>query len=178
MFQNVGFTEILLIAVVALVLFGPQKLPEIGRMLGKTMRDFKQAANELMNDTPKASNTAMEKSPKVIPDPIVVDNYDQTPVVQAAVVSSEPSVSEPIAPVVVANLAKSADTSLEQKAEQEGRSATKPAVAFKTNKSPMVVEVAGSPIEAEEVSSSVAPSTSPTGTQQAGSTSPSRRLPD
>ena len=53
MFQNIGFTELLLIAVVALVLFGPKKLPEIGRMLGKTLRDFKQAANELMNEEPK-----------------------------------------------------------------------------------------------------------------------------
>jgi sec-independent protein translocase protein TatA len=50
MFQNIGFTEILLIGIVALVLFGPQKLPEIGRMVGKTLNQFKKGARELMED--------------------------------------------------------------------------------------------------------------------------------
>ncbi|TXK76046.1 twin-arginine translocase TatA/TatE family subunit [Paenibacillus sp. N3.4] len=54
MFQNIGFTELLLIAVVALVLFGPQKLPEIGRILGRTLRDFKKGAHALLNDEPQA----------------------------------------------------------------------------------------------------------------------------
>ncbi|MBA2943175.1 twin-arginine translocase TatA/TatE family subunit [Paenibacillus sp. CGMCC 1.16610] len=58
MFQNIGFTELLLIAVVALVLFGPNKLPEIGRVLGRTFRDFKKGAYELMNDEPKAASPA------------------------------------------------------------------------------------------------------------------------
>lgn len=53
MFQNIGFTELLLIAVVALVLFGPQKLPEIGRVLGRTIRDFKKGAHTLLNDEPE-----------------------------------------------------------------------------------------------------------------------------
>ncbi len=53
MFQNIGFTELLLIAIVALVLFGPQKLPEIGRVLGRTIRDFKKGAHALLNDEPE-----------------------------------------------------------------------------------------------------------------------------
>ncbi|OPH53126.1 hypothetical protein BC351_32125 [Paenibacillus ferrarius] len=67
MFQNIGFTELLLIAIVALVLFGPQKLPEIGRMLGKTVRDFKKGAHALLNDEPQApaaSNPADSPSPQ------------------------------------------------------------------------------------------------------------------
>ncbi|MEC0227906.1 twin-arginine translocase TatA/TatE family subunit [Paenibacillus alba] len=67
MFQNIGFTELLLIAIVALVLFGPQKLPEIGRMLGKTVRDFKKGAHALLNDEPQApaaSNQADSPSPQ------------------------------------------------------------------------------------------------------------------
>jgi sec-independent protein translocase protein TatA len=50
MFQNIGFSEILLIGVVALLLFGPRKLPEIGRMLGKTLNEFKKGARELMEE--------------------------------------------------------------------------------------------------------------------------------
>lgn len=43
-----SISHILLIALVALVLFGPNKLPELGRALGKTMREFKKTANDLM----------------------------------------------------------------------------------------------------------------------------------
>lgn len=60
MFQNIGFTELLLIAIVALVIFGPQKLPEIGRVLGRTIRDFKNGAHALLNDEPQ---TPVESKP-------------------------------------------------------------------------------------------------------------------
>ncbi|MFH5187029.1 twin-arginine translocase TatA/TatE family subunit [Paenibacillus sp. TAB 01] len=50
MFGNLGFTEILLIAIVALVIFGPNKLPELGRAMGKTIREFKKGASDLMED--------------------------------------------------------------------------------------------------------------------------------
>jgi sec-independent protein translocase protein TatA len=46
-----SITHLLLIAVVALILFGPNKLPELGRALGKTLRDFKKGANDLMSHT-------------------------------------------------------------------------------------------------------------------------------
>ena len=42
---RIGFSEILLIVVVALLLFGPNKLPEIGRALGNAIREFKSALN-------------------------------------------------------------------------------------------------------------------------------------
>jgi len=44
---NLGFTEILLIAVVLLLLFGPSKLPELGKSLGKGIQEFKKAGREL-----------------------------------------------------------------------------------------------------------------------------------
>jgi sec-independent protein translocase protein TatA len=40
---NLGVTEIIIIAVVALFIFGPKKLPELGAGLGKSIRDFKAA---------------------------------------------------------------------------------------------------------------------------------------
>lgn len=45
-----SITHMLLISVVALILFGPNKLPELGRAIGKTLRDFKKGANDLMSD--------------------------------------------------------------------------------------------------------------------------------
>ncbi|MEK8131093.1 twin-arginine translocase TatA/TatE family subunit [Paenibacillus filicis] len=52
MFGNIGTSEFILIAVVALILFGPAKLPEIGRTVGNMIREFKQGARELLNDLP------------------------------------------------------------------------------------------------------------------------------
>ena len=47
---NFGWTEILLILVVALVIFGPGKLPEVGKAMGKTIREFKIAVNKIDSD--------------------------------------------------------------------------------------------------------------------------------
>jgi sec-independent protein translocase protein TatA len=43
----VGFPEMIVIFLVALVLFGPKKLPELGRTLGKAITEFRRASNEL-----------------------------------------------------------------------------------------------------------------------------------
>ena len=45
-FEFLGTTELLVIAVVALILFGPRKLPEIGRTVGKAMGEFKRASDD------------------------------------------------------------------------------------------------------------------------------------
>jgi TatA/E family protein of Tat protein translocase len=47
MFGSLGFQEILVILVLALLIFGPRKLPEIGRTLGKSLAEFRKATNEL-----------------------------------------------------------------------------------------------------------------------------------
>jgi TatA/E family protein of Tat protein translocase len=44
---QLGFSEILMIFVVALLVFGPKKLPELGKSLGKGIREFKKATDEL-----------------------------------------------------------------------------------------------------------------------------------
>ncbi len=46
-FEFLGTTEMLVIAVVALIIFGPRKLPELGRSLGKSIGEFRKASNEL-----------------------------------------------------------------------------------------------------------------------------------
>lgn len=44
---SVGISELILIFVLALILFGPRKLPEIGRGLGKALGEFRRASNDL-----------------------------------------------------------------------------------------------------------------------------------
>lgn len=47
MFGSLGFSEILVIFLIALVVFGPRKLPELGKSLGRGLAEFKKASNEL-----------------------------------------------------------------------------------------------------------------------------------
>jgi sec-independent protein translocase protein TatA len=47
---SIGFPGLILILVVALVIFGPSKLPEIGKAAGQTLREFKKSANDLTGD--------------------------------------------------------------------------------------------------------------------------------
>ena len=44
---NLGFPEIMIIFVIALLVFGPRKLPELGKSLGKSLAEFKKATNDL-----------------------------------------------------------------------------------------------------------------------------------
>ena len=46
---NIGMPELVIILVIALIIFGPRKLPELGRSLGKSIGEFKKASNELRN---------------------------------------------------------------------------------------------------------------------------------
>jgi sec-independent protein translocase protein TatA len=49
MFGSIGMPELIIIFVIALIIFGPRKLPELGRSLGKSINEFKKASNELKN---------------------------------------------------------------------------------------------------------------------------------
>ncbi|HLP87779.1 MAG TPA: TatA/E family twin arginine-targeting protein translocase [Nostocaceae cyanobacterium] len=70
---GIGLPEMAVIMVVALLIFGPKKLPEIGRSLGKTIRSFQEASNEFQNEFKReaeqieqAVKTTAEIEPKQI----------------------------------------------------------------------------------------------------------------
>ena len=50
MLSNIGVHGLILILVLALIIFGPKKLPEIGRAFGQTLREFKKSTRELTSD--------------------------------------------------------------------------------------------------------------------------------
>ncbi|MFF2288634.1 twin-arginine translocase TatA/TatE family subunit [Peribacillus butanolivorans] len=53
MFQNIGIPGLVLVLVIALIIFGPSKLPEIGRAFGSTLREFKNSTKDLISSDEK-----------------------------------------------------------------------------------------------------------------------------
>lgn len=53
MLQNIGVPGLILILVIALIVFGPSKLPEIGRAFGSTLREFKNSTKDLISSDEK-----------------------------------------------------------------------------------------------------------------------------
>ncbi|MGC4378813.1 twin-arginine translocase TatA/TatE family subunit [Fictibacillus sp. Mic-4] len=66
MFSNIGIPGLILVLVIALIIFGPSKLPDIGRAFGRTLTEFKKASTGLMTEEEKEEEkkpvlTAVEK---------------------------------------------------------------------------------------------------------------------
>ncbi len=66
MFSNLGFSEILLIMVIFLLVFGAKRLPEIGSAMGKGIREFKKSMKEVTDeiDRPAAPPAEPRKLPR------------------------------------------------------------------------------------------------------------------
>ncbi|TQR17546.1 twin-arginine translocase TatA/TatE family subunit [Psychrobacillus vulpis] len=50
MIQNLGIPGLILIIIIALIIFGPSKMPEIGRAFGSTLREFKNSTKDLLSE--------------------------------------------------------------------------------------------------------------------------------
>src|SRR5437660_12934180 len=80
MFGSIGMPELIIIFVIALIIFGPRKLPELGRSLGKSLAEFKRASNELKTtleeeirlDEQRAQLDASKAAAQQPPAPIAV----------------------------------------------------------------------------------------------------------
>ena len=79
MFGSIGMPELIIILTIALIIFGPRKLPELGRSLGKSLGEFKRASNELRNtldeeiriEEQRTAERAAEPTPPAQPtDPV------------------------------------------------------------------------------------------------------------
>jgi len=75
---NVGPMEILLLAVLALLLFGPKKLPEIGRSVGKGMREFKESVSGHTEEIRSALEVDPDEDEQDEPDTVDYLEHDQT----------------------------------------------------------------------------------------------------
>src|SRR3989442_13367787 len=91
-FRNVGFPEMIFISLLALIIFGPKKLPEIGRQIGKALNEFKRASNELKSQTESETNSLDVEIPRQTTLPpaqppigaIAAGNHESSPEVDSA----------------------------------------------------------------------------------------------
>ncbi|MDQ0160680.1 twin-arginine translocase TatA/TatE family subunit [Alkalibacillus salilacus] len=58
---SIGLPGLILIVLVLLLVFGPSKLPEIGKAFGSSLKEFKKATNDLMSDDSNSSNSSNSK---------------------------------------------------------------------------------------------------------------------
>jgi TatA/E family protein of Tat protein translocase len=82
---SLGMQEIIVIFVLALIIFGPRKLPEIGKSLGKGLQEFKKASNDLKRtweeevqlekEKETVNNLVKDASANLQPDPHSDDQY-------------------------------------------------------------------------------------------------------
>lgn len=71
MLPNLGIPELILILVVALIIFGPGKLPQVGQSLGKTIREFRKSSSAIYDDDePKVKDAEDVKEIKAEPKAI------------------------------------------------------------------------------------------------------------
>ncbi|KIL35807.1 hypothetical protein SD71_10375 [Cohnella kolymensis] len=56
MFSNIGVSGLVIILIIALVLFGPSKLPQLGRAVGDTLREFRNSTKTVMEDHSDSDN--------------------------------------------------------------------------------------------------------------------------
>lgn len=66
--MNLGFSEMVFLFILALLIFGPKKLPEVGRQIGRFMNEFKRASNEFRSQIESEINALdVDVKPQILP---------------------------------------------------------------------------------------------------------------
>jgi sec-independent protein translocase protein TatB len=95
---DIGLQEMLVIGVLALLVFGPSKLPELGRMVGRAMREFRRASDEFRSTV----ETNLHINDPDPPPPAAATAAIPEPSAAALPSETEPSISTETASVAVA----------------------------------------------------------------------------
>lgn len=94
--ESIGTSELILIAAVALIVFGPRKLPEMAKKLGKTMAEFRNATNEFKSTWEREvafeDEKSQEKNATLLTDTVVTNTIAQP---QITAVSADSNLAEP-----------------------------------------------------------------------------------
>src|ERR1043166_7796877 len=97
---DIGLQELLVIGVLALLVFGPSKLPELGRMFGRAMREFRRASDEFRSTV--ETNLKIHEEPEPLIPPATPDSTASAAAVESLPSESEVTPAETVAPAPVA----------------------------------------------------------------------------
>jgi TatA/E family protein of Tat protein translocase len=86
---SVGLPELIIIFTIALIVFGPRKLPELGKSLGKSIAEFKRASNELRNTLDEEIRAEERKSTAAQQPPAAAQLQEASRTYDAPVPQSE-----------------------------------------------------------------------------------------
>ncbi|TYQ25401.1 TatA/E family twin arginine-targeting protein translocase [Pseudanabaena sp. UWO311] len=86
---GIGLPEMILIMLVALLIFGPKKLPEIGRSMGKAIKGFQDASREFESEFKREADRLEQPAPIAEKSPAPVISDVATPVASSVATSSE-----------------------------------------------------------------------------------------
>jgi sec-independent protein translocase protein TatA len=70
---NVGPAEILVVLLIALIVFGPKRLPEIGKTVGKGLREFRQATQDVKDELSRTMDDDDDEGERNVTKPVKVD---------------------------------------------------------------------------------------------------------
>jgi TatA/E family protein of Tat protein translocase len=106
---NIGPGELIIILIIALIVVGPGKLPDVGSALGRSLREFRKAASDVKEstslDAPAATAATAAATPAPAPAPAPAPDVPAVPTAPmpaAAVVEAGPPPAAPAAPVAAA----------------------------------------------------------------------------
>lgn len=101
---GIGPTELIVILVIALIVVGPERLPQLAGQIGKAIRDFRQMSTDVTGEFQRAFQLEEEER-QAVQAPVLTDEVigpsGEPPALAAQVIESEPPIAEP-APVAVA----------------------------------------------------------------------------
>jgi sec-independent protein translocase protein TatB len=100
---GLGFGEIVIVAILALLLLGPDRLPEAAKMLGKTIQDLKKATDGLKGQL-EAEMYSVEKAVKKAMDPGEAPTAPDVPPVAAAAAARTAGPAQPPPPATLENV--------------------------------------------------------------------------
>ncbi len=119
---NIGLPELLIIVAIALIVFGPNKLPELARAFGKAMREFNKATEEVKESFEAETKELEEFKHNLTDENLLADLAEQIsppePAVEETSVPSSPSAPEETQPAEDASAQKVEEEVKEKKKEE------------------------------------------------------------